>query len=86
MKDVSYRRTTRIGRDIKAWLDYLEVYDKAARTRDQYERDVAKLALQHPDVPLRKFTEEHIYETLKTWPAASRYFRSGAPPSTCRDT
>jgi site-specific recombinase XerD len=67
---------TAIGKDIAAWLDWLNVAQKAGRTLDQYERDVAKFANMYPNVPLRKLTDAHILACLKTWPPASRYARS----------
>src|SRR5439155_1657281 len=47
-------------------------------TLDQYERDVAKMALLFPTFKLRQFTDVEVLRTLRTWPAPSRYPRSKA--------
>lgn len=75
LRDKSHLRTA-IGKDIAAWLHWLEVSDKASRTLDGYERDVAKLANMFPDLKLRQFTDAQVLAVLKTWPQPSRYVRS----------
>jgi hypothetical protein len=40
--DKSYRETA-LGPDVLAWLDWLELGGAAARTLDQYERDLSVL-------------------------------------------
>ncbi len=53
----SRHKTARAARDLADWLAWLEADGRADRTRDGYERDVAKL--------LRLFPEKHLGPCVK---------------------
>jgi integrase/recombinase XerD len=72
--DHSYLKT-KLGPDVKAWLDWMELGGAADRTLDQYERDLAKLCTYFPDKPLPEITDADLTVVLNTYPKPSRRVR-----------
>lgn len=59
--------------DVQAWVDYLDLEGKAARTLHSYERAVAPLLRAHPDKLVGEFVTDDINRVLRLVPPRSRY-------------
>jgi integrase/recombinase XerD len=75
--DKSYRDTA-LGPDVLAWLDWLELGGAAARTLDQYERDLSALCHLYPSRGVRDLGDLELGAAVKRWPPASRRVRKAA--------
>lgn len=61
-------------RELRTWLDGLELAKYSPRTTDSYERVVAVLLRAYPDVDFVDFTDEHVLFTLRQFPEKSRHW------------
>jgi integrase len=77
LRDKSYQRTA-IGRDIVDFLAWHELGGSADRTRDQYERDLAKGALMFPTTPLADWTDAELLHVAKSFRPKERRARVAA--------
>ena len=59
--------------DVEAWVDYLDLMGKSARTLYAYERSVAPLLRRHPRKTVAEFTGDDINAELRVIPPRSRY-------------
>lgn len=75
--DKSYRETA-LGPDVLAWLDWLELGGAAARTLDQYERDLSVLCHLYPSKSVEALGDLELGAAVKRWPPASRRVRKAA--------
>ena len=72
MQDMRYLDTG-LGPTIQEWLSYLEnEKSRAATTRDQYERDVARLAVLFPEKGEADFTTDDVRRARDLFPSESR--------------
>lgn len=72
----SRHKDARAARDLADWLRWLELEGKADRTRDGYERDIAKLLRTFPEKTLGEFTDGDLCHLLASWPERSRPTRA----------
>ena len=63
----------RSARELKAWLEWLEL--GGFRSRDAYERTAAVLMNMYPALAFGEFRHDHITACLMTFPAKSRRIR-----------
>jgi integrase/recombinase XerC len=77
VEDVAMRDLRHTGAhaypDVEAWIDYLDLDGKSARTQYAYERAVAPLLRRHPDKTVAEFTSADINAELRAIPPRSRY-------------
>jgi integrase len=66
LRDRSFEATA-LGPAILDWLNWLDVGGKAERTLDQYERDLAKLALAFPAKGIADVTDGDLLRVLASW-------------------
>jgi integrase len=59
--------------DLVAWIDYLDLEGKAARTLYAYERHLAPLLRRHPGKTVTEFTSDDVNHELRMVPPRSRY-------------
>jgi integrase/recombinase XerD len=78
--DKSYRRA-KLGRDVVAWLDYLDAADLSPRTIDSYERVLARLCKMFPNTELREFTDAELLSLSRRFKPAERRVRMAAVSS-----
>jgi len=71
LKD-SRHKTAAASRELADWLDYLDVGNKALRTRLEYERILAVLLRAYPDRRFHEFTDRDLAHVLAGIPRASR--------------
>lgn len=77
LKDKSYA-ATRLGIAVVDFLAWMELGGTAARTLDQYERDLSRACLMYPDTPLEEFTDEQMLHVAKRFKPAERRVRIAA--------
>jgi integrase/recombinase XerD len=74
LRDKRYRDTA-LGPDIVAWLAWMELGGTALRSLDQYERDLAKVAMLYPSKGVGDLTDLELSAAVRTFPPASRRVR-----------
>lgn len=72
MRDLRHTKA-RAYPEIEAWIDYLELIGKSARTQYAYERATAPLLRRHPEKTLAEFTAADVNGELRVIPERSRY-------------
>jgi integrase len=72
MRDTRHT-TARAYPDVEAWIDYLDLMGKSARTLYAYERAVAPLLRRHPGKTVAEFTGDDVNAELRLIPPRSRY-------------
>lgn len=77
LRDKRYRETG-IGRDIVDFLAWLELGGTAARTLDQYERDLSRGALLFPAKNLRDLTDGDLFHIARMYKPGERRVRVAA--------
>jgi integrase/recombinase XerD len=77
LKDKTYRRA-KLGRDVVAWLDWMEMGGAAARTLDQYERDLARLCKLFPRKSVDEITDADLLSLAKRFKHDERRVRMAA--------
>lgn len=75
--DKSYQGTA-LGPDVAAWLAYLEIANRADRTRDQYERDLARGCLMYPTKGVADWTDVECLHVVSTFKPGERRTRKAA--------
>lgn len=83
LRDKSYRRA-KLGRDVVAWLDHLELGGASPRTIDSYERVGARLALMYPGKGARDITDADLLSLAKRFKPGERRVRMAAVRSLFR--
>ena len=76
-RDRSYERA-KLARDVADWLAWLELGGTAARTLDQYERDLARGCLLFPDVALEDWTDSELLHVMRRFKTKERRVRMAA--------
>jgi site-specific recombinase XerD len=71
-KNQTYQHVTALGPEIRSYLDWKELSGAAFRTRDDYERTLARLALAYPDMAVGGWTDAMMLEVIMSWPEKSR--------------
>jgi len=72
VRDKRYRFTA-LGRVVADYLSWKEIEDgAAARTLDQYERDLARLCLHHPRLELEELAVDEYRLVIASFPPRSR--------------
>ncbi len=64
--------SARAAREAADWQLWLKMEGKAPRTTDDYERTVARLLRENPDVELAGFTDSHVMRLLNLYPRGSQ--------------
>jgi len=77
LRDRRYRQTL-AGHHVEAFLDYKRLARRSERTLDQYERDIARQFVLHPEKTLEEFTSEDMLSVLASFPPASQRRASAA--------
>ena len=77
VRDKRYRETA-LGRDVVDFLAWLELGGAAARTLDQYERDLARGALMFPSTDIGNWTDAELLHVARSFKPAERRVRVAA--------
>jgi hypothetical protein len=77
LKDKTYRRA-KLGRDVVAWLDFMELGEASPRTLDQYERDLARLCKLFPATSIEEFTDAELLTLARRFKPGERRVRMAA--------
>jgi integrase len=77
LRDKSYQQT-RLGRDVVDFLAWLELGGTAARTLDQYERDLSRGALMFPAKAIDEISDGDAIQIAKHFKPAERKARVAA--------
>jgi integrase/recombinase XerD len=77
VRDKRYRDTA-LGRDVVDFLAWLELGGAAARTLDQYERDLSRGALMFPGKQITEWTDAELLHVARAFKPAERRVRVAA--------
>jgi integrase len=77
LRDKSYELTA-LGPDVVDWLAYLDLAGRADRTRDQYERDLARGCLMYPSKAIAERTDVECLHVVSSFKPGERRTRKAA--------
>lgn len=77
LRDKSYRRA-KLGRDVVAWLDFMELGEASPRTLEQYEHDLSRLCKLFPHKAIDEITDADLLALARRFKVPERRVRMAA--------